>query len=210
LREEYTRYDQYATIVVAALLREPPNHSLIAAAGISFPDGERGPEAKIEVVELMRLDKPWLDVIDEAERVANSPIFDLQAAGGDVVVVVDNTLGTSAIASRILTGDCYAICAVLTAERKARSDGTQQYMPTADVVGALITAYQQGRIEVSEGLELAETLAGELDAVSLKEIDEVGDLVLLVGHVAYQADNMLPSMGGAPVDTYDTDTWGLE
>jgi hypothetical protein len=208
-----SRFEDYSVIIVSAILREEPEFSFIGAAGISFPDGERGPEAKVEVVELLQTKEAWPDVIARAERIANSPSFDMQAAGGDIIMLVDNTMGTASITSRVLNGDCYAVCVVVSNERTTREDGNQSHIPKRDIVGALVSAYQEGRIEVSGALDLAEPFASEVSRLSLRDLDTTGDIALLVGHIVRQADAMLPSELDSTLQqsaTYDTDNWGLE
>ncbi len=202
----------YPAIIVAAVLREAPETSVIAAAGIDFITTSRGNAAKIDVVELKLVTSSWPEVILHAERVVESPEFSMQSAVGDTILVVDNSKGTRAVTEQIMEMDTYTVVAVLTEERNKRTAGGNTYLPVVDVVGALISAYQSGRIEISKELSLAESLEAAMLTASIRDAAELGALALAVAHIAYQSDSIVDSAGSDDdVDSadYDTANWGI-
>ena len=197
-------FDKYKIVVVSAVLREQPEGSIIAAAGVDFVDTPLGVGAKVDIITVIRSVEPWPYVVIHADRVANNPEFAMQTGSGDVILVIENTVGTPTIAAQVLDLDIYAMPVVLTGEQGERNDGMSYFIPAGTVVGALIAAYQSGRVEISAAIEFAETLESGIAGVTMRDAGEVGALVLSIAHIVYQADNALPSFGTEGIAEYDT------
>jgi len=211
MTEIKTDYQAFTVILVSVVLREQPEQSVIAVGGVEFYEDTGGWRSRVYILDLQRSTESWDDVILHAERTLNNPVFSLQAASEEVMLIVDNSTGSTRIGDIVMELEVPSVCTVMSGEAVKRSDGLMMHIPVVDVVEGLIAAYQAGRVEIAETLELAEGLEGSLQRISVKEAREIDALPLAAALLVYYADDCVP-MGDADIGVheYDTANWGLE
>jgi len=192
-------FDTYAVIILAVVLREQPESSVICVGGVDYVDGVDGIVPRVEIITVEQSVESWLDVVRGAARLAGNPAFSKQAAVGDMVVCVDNTLGTPIIARQVRDMSYYGV-PVTTVRR----DDVGQYTPLHDVVGALISSYQGGMVTISSAVLWAESMEIAVREVTLRDCENIGGLALGLAHVAYHADKATPDFSDDSTVKYET------
>ena len=181
--------EQYTYVTIAAVLREQPGQSVIAAGGL-IADFDN---SRTAIFLLERTGSPWSRVLYKASGICHSDVFNLQRAGDAVELVVDTTEADSTVLEQLLDIDGLNILPVLlTNEREESSDGMCHHIPYRDVIGALQKAYQQRSIEVAQDLALAGELARMLENLTLRDAAEADPLVLATALVVLQCNRALP------------------
>jgi hypothetical protein len=199
--------------IVAAVLREQPEYSIIAVGGVNYQETIYDYRARIEVIELLQTDERFEEVMLLAQRITQIPEFLFLGNANKIHLVVDITdgsIGTTELLWQFGRPDIMSI--ILTAEREQRYHGGQYFVPRRDVVANLVDTFQSGRIEVSEELTLSGMLESELTNLTVRSADEASALVVSVALLTWKAGKELPFRDFSnqdPPPDYDPLRWGL-
>lgn len=183
--------DNYEVVLISGVLQEAPGgySSVVAACGVNFDEIDDDWFPRLSVVELMISNEYPVDVIKMLDRLSHSPAFMLQESDGEVEVIVDVT-SDSSLAEFVMDMD-NGVAVYLKAEGAGR-DGMLRHIPQHKIVSSLVRAYQKGRIQVSEELDLAKTLETALLSTTVDEAKDVQPIALAVGLLCHFADDMIP------------------
>ena len=185
-----SNFQDYRSIITATVLREPPDYSVTAVGGISYRETATTLRAYIDIIDLVQYQGTFEDAVREGLQTAGNDAFFLQKSQGEVYFLLDQTEAPTNIHELLYSaGDEIQTVAVELTTAKQVDDGAEiTTIPKKDVVASLANGFQNGRIQVSDDLELDETLAAALPAVSIKAVDEANALVLAVALVSWMAD----------------------
>lgn len=179
-------FSQYRSIIVAVVLRE---ENILVTGGVEYRETGTGLRAAIDILMLSREEGRDEDIVRRAVQAAMNPDFFLQAADGQVHLLVDITMAAGSLAEMLWSIDTVNARAVaLGTERHSRYFGGIYHEPLIEAISSLIDAYQASRFQVAGGLDLAPALETELSTANIRTADDSSPLLLAAGLVCMEAD----------------------
>ena len=188
---EVRDFSQYETIVVAVILREKPEMSILATAAVDYRDLPHGLKPHLDVIALHQTSNRWEDVIRQGARWVSNPDFFLQKAENRTHLAIDLSDAPETLMDVVWDlDDVIAEGIVITSEHTTHRSGGRIFVPLKNIAAALIDSFDSGLIDVAgggQGLDLADTLQSELEAFTIKTADTASALTLAVGLLAWKA-----------------------
>ena len=182
-------FSNYNSVIVAAVLREKPDASIIATGAIQYRESAKSLRAYTDILSVFQDNGSHEETIQKAVRSVQNPDFFLQEADNQLHLLVDISEGSQRVVELLWNLDGIHTQAItLTGDRTGTHSNGIYATPAKEVISALIESFTGARFQLAAGIPLAETLETSLSELTVRGAEEALAPAIAVGLIAWAAE----------------------